>query len=214
MRSIFGECTGNVRSTPTPNDCFRTVKVSRTPDPWRAITTPSNTWVRRRVPSMTWKWTRTRSPASKRGTFFSWRCSMLSMIVLIVREGVAGVKKRVAPSGPARASDSRRLDLERALRSATPALLETPLADPGVIARQQHLGHTPAAVAGGPGVVRILGRAGERLREGLLDGALSMPERPGQLPHHRVGDDHRRELTAREHVRADRDRVVGEVLAD
>ncbi len=29
--SIFGECSGNVRSTPTPNDCLRTVKVSRTP---------------------------------------------------------------------------------------------------------------------------------------------------------------------------------------
>ena len=27
--SIFGECSGNVRSTPTPKDCLRTVKVSR-----------------------------------------------------------------------------------------------------------------------------------------------------------------------------------------
>jgi hypothetical protein len=26
MRSIFGECSGNVRSTPTPKDCLRTVK--------------------------------------------------------------------------------------------------------------------------------------------------------------------------------------------
>ena len=31
--SILGECSGNVRSTPTPNDCLRTVKVSRTPCP-------------------------------------------------------------------------------------------------------------------------------------------------------------------------------------
>ena len=31
--SIFGECSGNVRSTPTPKDCLRTVKVSRTPEP-------------------------------------------------------------------------------------------------------------------------------------------------------------------------------------
>ena len=29
--SILGECTGNVRSTPTPNDCLRTVNVSRAP---------------------------------------------------------------------------------------------------------------------------------------------------------------------------------------
>ena len=63
MRSIFGEWTGNVRSTPTPNDCFRTVNVSRTPLPWRLSTMPSKTCVRRRVPSTTWKCTRTRSPA-------------------------------------------------------------------------------------------------------------------------------------------------------
>ena len=44
------------------------MNVSRAPDPLREITTPSNTWVRRRVPSTTWKWTRTRSPAEKRGT--------------------------------------------------------------------------------------------------------------------------------------------------
>jgi large subunit ribosomal protein L19 len=53
MRSIFGECTGNVRSTPTPNDCLRTVNVSRTPEPCRRRTIPSNTWVRRRLPSTT-----------------------------------------------------------------------------------------------------------------------------------------------------------------
>ena len=58
---------GSVRSTPTPKDCLRTVKVSRTPLPWRLITTPSKTWVRVRLPSMTWKWTRTRSPAANRG---------------------------------------------------------------------------------------------------------------------------------------------------
>jgi hypothetical protein len=30
MRSIFGECNGKVRSTPTPKDCLRTVNVART----------------------------------------------------------------------------------------------------------------------------------------------------------------------------------------
>ena len=68
IRSILGEWTGNVRSTPTPNDCLRTVKVSRAPLPWRLSTMPSKTWVRRRVPSTTWKCTRTRSPAWKAGT--------------------------------------------------------------------------------------------------------------------------------------------------
>ena len=41
-----------MRSTPTPNDCLRTVNVSRAPWPWRLITTPSKTCVRRRVPSI------------------------------------------------------------------------------------------------------------------------------------------------------------------
>ncbi len=69
--SIFGEWSGNVRSTPTPNDCFRTVNVSRAPEPCRLMTMPSNTWTRRRWPSITWKWTRTVSPALKRGTLRS-----------------------------------------------------------------------------------------------------------------------------------------------
>ncbi len=31
--SIFGECTGKVRSTPTPKEILRTVNVSRAPEP-------------------------------------------------------------------------------------------------------------------------------------------------------------------------------------
>ena len=69
--SIFGECTGNVRSTPTPNDCLRTVKVSRTPAPWRLMQMPSKTCTRWREPSITWKCTRTVSPALKSGTWRS-----------------------------------------------------------------------------------------------------------------------------------------------
>ncbi len=83
MRSIFGECTGNERSTPTPKDCLRTVNVSRTPWPWRLITTPSNTCTRRRVPSITWKCTFTRSPGAKSGTRRSCARSMVSMTLLI-----------------------------------------------------------------------------------------------------------------------------------
>ena len=67
MRSTFGECSGNVLSTPTPNDCLRTVNVSREPAPWRLMTMPSKTWSRERAPSITRKWTRTLSPALNRG---------------------------------------------------------------------------------------------------------------------------------------------------
>ena len=62
--------------------------------------------------------------------------------------------------------------------------------------------------------MRVLGRAAERRGERLLDDAVGVPERARKLPDHRVGDDHRRELTAREHVGADRDRVVDEVVAN
>ena len=48
------------------------------------MTMPSKTWVRRRVPSTTWKCTRTRSPGGEPRDLAQLRCSMLSMIVLMV----------------------------------------------------------------------------------------------------------------------------------
>ena len=70
----------------SPNDCLRTVNVSRTPAPWRLMTMPSKTWTRRRWPSITWKWTRTVSPALKFGIDSrSCRRSMVSMKLLMER---------------------------------------------------------------------------------------------------------------------------------
>src|SRR4029077_576740 len=96
MRSIFGECTGNVRSTPTPNDCLRTVNVSRTPAPWRLSTIPSKTWTRRRWSSITWECTRTLSPALNGGRLVrSWRCSRVS-ITRFIERGPAGRRGMLA----------------------------------------------------------------------------------------------------------------------
>jgi hypothetical protein len=53
----------------------------------------------------------------------------------------------------------------------------------------------------------------ERRAEGLLDRALLVPERARQLAHHGVRDDHRGRLASGEHVRADRERIVGQLLA-
>src|SRR4051812_32999847 len=332
MRSILGECSGNVRSTPTPKDCFRTVKVSRTPEPWRRKTTPSKTWVRLRLPSITWKWTRTRSPDSKLGRpCFSWARSMLSITELIWREKTAGPRVREprgrgmvaqerpgrsllnpaatlllarcspsdaktaeedgrapggadagalrepGPTGPGesgaaperaacdqadangsalpvpdrlaprrgtparmpgrRASPARRSDPGRG-NGANPdqdpapgrpgpplvagvgplgaqtALLEPPLPHLPVVAGKQHLGHLPAAVARRAGEVRVLGHPLELLAEGLLDGRVGVAEGAGQLAHDHVGDDHRRQLAAGQHVAPDRELVVGEVPVD
>ena len=47
----IGLCTGKMRSTPTPLEILRTVKVSLTPLPRRAMQTPSNAWMRSFSPS-------------------------------------------------------------------------------------------------------------------------------------------------------------------
>src|SRR5215218_5658215 len=209
MRSIFGECTGNVRSTPTPNDCLRTVKVSRTPWPWRLMTTPSKTWVRRRVPSITWKWTRTRSPEAKVGTRRSWERSRVSITVLMTEAPATG-------RTPARAAHGSEgvWGLPSGGRAALAAARAAPRPDLGVVSRQQDLGDAPAPVLRRTRVVRVLGIAAQRLAEGLLDRGLRMAERTGQLAQDRVADDHRRQLAAREHVAADRDLVRAEVVDD
>src|SRR5688500_6641837 len=68
MRSMEGEWRGKTRSTPTPPETLRTVKVSRMPPPLRAITTPWKTWMRSLLPSTTLTCTRTVSPARNSGT--------------------------------------------------------------------------------------------------------------------------------------------------
>src|SRR5688500_8697507 len=175
MRSIFGECTGNVRSTPTPKDCLRTVKVSRTPSPWRLMTTPSKTCVRRRVPSMTWKWTFTRSPAAKRGTRRSCARSRLSMTVLMAK------KEPRRQWGAAERAGM----VAKSLRPPA-TLLAPPLTNALMMAREQDLGHRPAAPLRGTRVVRILRRALERRAEGLLQRGLGVTERARQLAQHGV----------------------------
>src|SRR5690348_13125527 len=64
----MGELSGKVRSTPTPKETLRTVKVRPSPAPWSLITTPWKTWIRERLPSTTFTWTLIMSPARKAGT--------------------------------------------------------------------------------------------------------------------------------------------------
>src|SRR4051812_25723253 len=84
-----------------PNDCLRTVKVSRAPAPCRLSTIPSKTCTRRRVPSMTWKCTRTVSPALKRGTLRNWARSRSWMTLLMAKgpDGRRAGYRRAALSG-------------------------------------------------------------------------------------------------------------------
>src|SRR5262245_64656712 len=99
--SIFGEWSGNVRSTPTPKDCLRTVKVSRNPEPWRLMQMPSKTWIRWRLPSITLKWTRSVSPALNCGRSVRMlRCSRLSMTLFIGEGGPKADAAWYQPSPP------------------------------------------------------------------------------------------------------------------
>src|SRR6266545_1630449 len=116
IRSIFGEWSGNVRSTPTPKDCLRTVKVSRAPAPWRFRTMPSKTWIRCLWPSITLKCTRTVSPALNRGmSSRNWARSSVSITLLIGRRpsrpprnasaSLSGSVERDAARRPVRGED-------------------------------------------------------------------------------------------------------------
>jgi len=52
---LFGECSGNVRSTPSFCTMRRTVNISRMPSPFMAMTTPLKIWTRSFSPSrMRW----------------------------------------------------------------------------------------------------------------------------------------------------------------
>src|SRR5581483_11723878 len=196
--------------------CLRTVKVSRAPWPWRLITTPSKTCTRRRVPSITWKWTFTRSPGAKLGTRRSWARSIVWM-TLLIREGRVRL-----PAGPDCAvvmvakgpSGRRRSAAAPARPAAFAAALAAPALDPLVMTGEQNLGDLPAPVGGGTRVVRVLGVAFERLAEGLLRGRALVAEGTRQLARDRVADHHRGRLAAAQHVAADRHRVAREVLDD
>src|SRR5205823_2795243 len=65
ISAIAGECSGKIRSTPTPAEMLRTVNVSLMPPPRRPMHTPSNACRRSLSPSRTRTITRTVSPGSK-----------------------------------------------------------------------------------------------------------------------------------------------------
>src|SRR4029453_17544646 len=150
MRSIFGECTGNVRSTPTPNDCLRTVNVSRTPAPWRLSTIPSKTCTRRRWPPITWRGPRTVPPALNGGRFVrSCRCSR-SAITRLIERGPAGRRRMLAKRDPFRWPVGREHRADQILpRHGAPAARVARFA--AVIAHEEEL-----ALGDGPGLLAVV----------------------------------------------------------
>src|SRR4051812_16308129 len=215
MRAMIGEWTGNVRSTPTPKLSLRTVKVSRTPLPWRRITTPWNTWMRSRVPSTTRTWTLTVSPGLKAGTS-SRRLPRSTRSV--------GFMARQAPQvgGPGRS----RLARGRAIVGVDPLLRQQasllvgeaaatfhqvravvhgpeqrlgppPAGDATVVAGPQDLGNLVAPEVGGAGVLGVLEEA---VAERLVLGARLVAHDARQQAADRLEHDHRRHLAPAQHV--------------
>ena len=79
-----------------------------------------------------------------------------------------------------------------------------------VIARQQHLGHRRAAKHLGPRVLRVLEQPP---RERIARGRVLVAQHAGQQPRHRVGHHQRGQLAAGQHVVADGQLLVHELLA-
>src|SRR5262249_55394165 len=114
---------------------------------------PSKTCTRRRWPSITWKCTRTVSPALNGGRFVrSWRCSMLS-ITLLIERGPEGRRGMLAERDPVRRPIGRKYRADQiAARNGAPAAGIAGLA--AVVAHEEVLafGHAPRR----PGVLRVL----------------------------------------------------------
>src|SRR4051794_8141858 len=202
MWSTMGECTGMVRSTPTPKLTLRTVNVSRTPPPWRRITTPWKTWMRSRLPSVTRTWTFTVSPGRKSGTSLRREAASIESRVCIRGSFIVRRRPSTLPQRAPRAVTPRSCQQIGTVDLGTPSrLLVPPRGDGGVVTGQQHRWHVQAAPGRWPGVGRGLEQA---VLERLLDRALLVAHDPGQQPRHRLHDDEDGHLTAGEHVVADR----------
>src|SRR6476469_4383023 len=228
---MTGECTGKVRSTPTPKLTLRTVNVSRTPSPCRRMTTPWNSWTRERLPSTTFTCTLRVSPARKAGTSSRrLAASSESSVCMGCRflVGATGhsrasgggrrplVVRRLPRGGAATGSwrdclvcHSRGVALKSpqqvgsALGGARQPLLVAPLLDPAVVARQQDVGHLAAAPGRRLGVDGVLEQAA---LVALLHQALGVADDAGQQPGHRLDDREHGDLSPVQHVVAEADR--------
>src|SRR6266487_6544534 len=103
-----GECSGNTRSTPSPYEMRRTVKVSLSPRPFRPITMPAKIWIRSLSPSTTRVCTRTLSPTENAlASFFCCSFSIVSMIWFITRRQPRGCGRTLSFEGTGFATRNR-----------------------------------------------------------------------------------------------------------
>src|SRR3984957_17009379 len=194
---MVGECMGNVRSTPTPKLTLRTVKVSRTPPPWRRMTAPWKTWTRSRVPSTTRTFTLTVSPGRNSGmsvrrlsrSIVSVGCmgGVLTSLRLCAGRNIVAVPGQVPHVLVAQAAGAHQTfeQVGPPLRRAQERLGAPPGRHSGMVARAQHVGYLPLPEGGGAGVLGVLEQAG---REALVGRRVLVAQHLGQQPGHGLND--------------------------
>src|ERR1700675_1626221 len=205
-----GECSGKVRSTPTPYEIRRTVNEARAPSPCLRMTTPSKACIRSFSPSIIFTCTRTVSPGSNPPRSFLSCPASTKRIASMTSSPFLSPPLRLRRSRPAVESFYHLLFLIRQLRlfervrprAARPpqGLRAAPPRDPRVIAGQQHRGHVGAAELLGP---RVLRRFQQAVREGLSLGGALAPQHAGDDPNDGVGHDERGQLASGQDVIAD-----------
>src|SRR5436190_1184047 len=207
-----GECTGNVRSTPTPKEILRAVNVSRSPPPCRRITTPWNTWMRSRPASTTRACTLTVSPGRKSGRSsrrrgFSTRSTLF--IAKRSRDGFPMIAPGLGEPGSVPRVGSQQV---RAVALGLGASgLPSPPLHRRVVPRDQDLRDLHAPELPGPSVVGMVEQALlERLeRQGLL-----ADHDPRHQTRDRLEPGERAARAAGEHVVADGDLLRRQPLDD
>src|SRR5439155_7560804 len=195
ISAIAGECSGKIRSTPTPAEIFRTVKVALIPPPRRAMHTPSNACSRSLSPSRTRTITRTVSPGSKAVRF-----------VLSPSRSIA--RNRSIPSPSILVSGPQ---IWPPLARQSLGFGRAPPRDLLVIAAQQYRRHIHSAIARRP---RVAGRREEPVVVRVCRGRLVVAERAGQQAHHRIEHAQRGRLATRQHEIADRQLFRAETIGD
>src|ERR1051325_819972 len=191
----------------------RTVNVSFKPRPRRPITTPEKIWMRSLSPSTTLVWTRTESPTLK--SVLSLRnCSpsILSSNAWFINQFSVSSFQFSVPEHLKLKTSPAAEQIRPSFLRALPRLFHPPLRNLRVVAGDQHVGNFHSAKFRRTRPLRIF--ESDAGAEGFLLRTLVVAQHAGQQPHYRGDPHHRRQRAVRQHVIADRQLIIGQLLAN
>src|SRR3989475_8820329 len=197
IAAIAGECSGKIRSTPTPAEILRTVNVSLMPPPRRPMHTPSKARRRSFSPSRTRTITRTVSPGSKGGRLVFNPSRSIALSRSIPLPSILQLRPEI------RAPCARQpLSFRRA-----------PRRNPFMVTAQQYVGDRHPAILRRPGVTR---RRQQAVVVRVRRRRFVVPTRDSMEAYYPVEDTLRRRFPTRQHEVSDRDlfgpQAVGHAL--